>query len=116
MRDATRLPRKPAGARSVEAPHPWVWIYVDGAWRAGAIHCWFVVRDQWSAWLQYPDPNPDVPWAVWGHFVHDGRSIRRRHHPAAVAHVEGAAGHEAAGRLRALGYAVDQGRDVIRLG
>jgi hypothetical protein len=60
--------------------------------------------------MQHQPPDPDSPQAVWGLYVYDGVSIRRRHHPAARATVEvpTAWGPQRTiqTRLRNLGYAV----------
>lgn len=110
MHDARLLDRRPPGTRRVEARHPWVWIRHEDAWRKGAIHCWYVTGDTWMAWMQHDNPDPEVPWAVWGLYVYDGGTIRRRHHPAAKACVEVPASwgptRVIETRLRDLGYAV----------
>jgi hypothetical protein len=123
--DAQLVDPRPPGMRRVEARHVLVWIRHEGAWRTGAIHCWFVHSDMWMAWMQHQPPDPDAPQAVWGLYVYDGVSIRRRHHPAARATVEvpSAWGPERViqTRLRDLGYAVALTRtgddtDVLLLG
>ena len=88
MRDARQLDHYPSGSHRVEAQNPWVWIRHNGAWRKGAIHCWYVHGDVWMAWMQHEDPAPDVPWAMWGLYHYDGTTIRRRHAPAARARIE----------------------------
>jgi hypothetical protein len=96
--------------RRVEAHHVLVWIRHEGAWRKGSVHCWFVHRDRWYAWMQHKPVNPDDPQNVWGLYVYDGATIRRRHYPAARVSVEVPArwGPERViqTRLRDLGYAV----------
>ena len=110
MRDARRLDHYPSGSHRVEAQNPWVWIRHKGAWRKGAIHCWYVHGDTWMAWMQHEDPAPDIPWAAWGLYHYDGTSIRRRHSPVARARVElpdsGLRDRLVSG-LRDAGYAVD---------
>jgi hypothetical protein len=109
MRDARQLDNYPSGSHRVEAQNPWVWIRHKGAWRKGAIHCWYVHGDVWMAWMQHEDPAPDVPWAVWGLYQYDGTTIRRRHSPAARATVE-LPGERRAGftaSLRETGYSVE---------
>ena len=109
----------------IEARHVLVWIRHAGEWRPGSVHCWFVHRDQWMAWMQHKPVDPDSPQAVWGLYAYDGVSIRRRHHPAASATVEvpAAWGPERViqTRLRDLGYAValqktGDDTDVLLLG
>lgn len=114
MRDAQLLDHYPPGTERAEAKHPWVWVRRKGAWRKGAIHCWYIHGDTWMAWLQH-EPVDDVPWADWGLFRYDGKTIRRRHHPPARVHIElPAAG--AASEMRELGYAVMPEQDVLVLG
>jgi hypothetical protein len=114
MRDAQVLDRRPPGSRRVEARHPWVWIRYRGAWRTGAIHCWFVDRDTWIAWMQHDPADPDNPQAVWGLYVYDGATIRRRNHPEGRARVEG--GPDRLAEFRDLGYAVLRESGSILLG
>lgn len=116
MRDAQLLDQQPHGARRVETRDPWVWILHKGAWRKGAIHCWFVHGDVWMAWMQHESPPGEGPWATWGLYAYDGQTIRRRHHPPATAHIElPTAG--ATNEMRDLGYAVlPQQNDVLVLG
>src|SRR3954454_10752232 len=71
MHDARQLDHYPSGSHRVEAQNPWVWIHHKGAWRKGAIHCWYVHGDTWMAWMQHEDPAPDVPWAQWGLYQRD---------------------------------------------
>jgi hypothetical protein len=110
VQNARLIEPKPARARRIEARHPWVWIRHDDEWRKGAIHCWYVHDDTWMAWMQHDPADPDAPWAVWGLYAYDRVTIRRRHHPAAVARVEVPASWGPSQviqtRLRNLGYAV----------
>jgi hypothetical protein len=53
-----------AGARSVEAHNPLVWVRYKGDWRKGTIHCWYVHAGTWMAWLQHQSADPAVPWAT----------------------------------------------------
>jgi hypothetical protein len=110
MRDARLLDHYPPGSRRIEARSPWVWIHHKGGWRKGAIHCWYVHGDTWMAWMQHDDPSPDVPWSTWGLYIYDGTTIRRRHSPAARAHIEGAH-RRLATHLRETGYSVDPDPD-----
>lgn len=125
MHDARRLEQRPPGARRVEARHYWVWIRYEGAWRTGSIHCWWTTGSTWIAWMQHQPIDPDAPQAVWGLYVYDGVTIRRRHHPAARASVEVPAKWGPARvvqtRLRNLGYAAGivktgESIDVIEVG
>ena len=110
VHDACRLDQRPPGAQRVEARHYLVWIRHEDEWRKGSIHCWYVHDGTWLAWMQHNPPDPDAPQAIWGLYVYDGMSIRRRHHPAASATVEVPArwgpGRVIQTRLRDLGYAV----------
>lgn len=96
--------------RRVEARHVLVWIHQDGGWRRGSIHCWFVKDDRWMAWMQHQPADPDSPQAVWDLYLYDAETLRRRHHPAAVAHIGVPAswgpGRVIQTRMRNLGYAV----------
>jgi hypothetical protein len=62
-------------------------------------------------WMQHRPVDPEDPQAVWGLYVYDGVTIRRRHHPAATATVEvptaWGPGRVVQTRIRDLGYAVD---------
>ena len=125
VHDARRLDRRPPGAQRVEARHHLVWIRYEGEWRKGSIHCWYVHGGTWYAWMQHNPRDPDAPQAVWGLYVFDGASIRRRHHPAAAATVEVPTAwgprRIIQTRLRDLGYAVALERtgdeeDVLLLG
>lgn len=112
MRDARQLDHYPSGSHRVEARNPWVWIHYAGAWRKGAIHCWYVHGDVWMAWMQHDDPAPDVPWAQWGLYQYDGATIRRRYAPAAKAWIEVPARQrraEVGTLLRDTGYCVEAG-------
>lgn len=111
MHDARQLDHYPSGSHRVEARNPWVWIRHRGAWRKGAIHCWYVHGDVWMAWMQHEDPAPDVPWAQWGLYQYDGTTIRRRYSPAARARVEvpdGGPRDRFTTLLRDTGYSVVQ--------
>ena len=113
MHDALSLDHYPPGSLRVEARNPWIWIHHKGAWRKGAIHCWYVHGDVWMAWLKHEDPAPDFPWSTWGLYRYDGKTIRRRHAPAAVAWIEmpaGADGERVRALLRDTGYSVEAGR------
>jgi hypothetical protein len=115
-RDAQLLDIQPPGSHRVETRDPWVWIRHKGAWRKGAIHCWFVRDDAWMAWMQHEPPPGEGPWATWGLYAYDGVTIRRRHHPQATAHIELPA-DGATNEMRDLGYAVlPQQNDVLVLG
>jgi hypothetical protein len=109
--DARLVDPRPPGMRRVEARHVLVWIRHQGAWRRGSIHCWFVHRGAWMAWMQHRPVDPEDPQAVWGLYAYDGVTIRRRHHPAAQATVEVPAAwgpsRVVQTRIRDLGYAVD---------
>lgn len=87
-----------------------MWIHVGGEWRRGAIHCWWTHGGYWYAWMQHDQADRDHPQAVWGLYLYDGVSIRRRHYPAATASVEVPASwgpqRVIGTRLRDLGYAV----------
>ncbi|GAA4603767.1 hypothetical protein GCM10023195_12570 [Actinoallomurus liliacearum] len=111
MHDARPLDHYPSGSHRIEARDAWVWIRHKGAWRKGAIHCWYVHGDTWMAWMQHEDPTPDVPWSAWGLYLYDGVTIRRRHTPAATARIEIPAGPDApdriTARLRDTGYRVE---------
>jgi hypothetical protein len=109
MRDARQLDHYPSGSHRVEAQNPWVWIRHKGAWRKGAIHCWYVHGDMWMAWMQHEDPAPDVPWAMWGLYHYDGATIRRRHSPAARARIEllDVSRERFTPELREAGYSVE---------
>ena len=115
MHDARQLDHYPAGSHRIEARNPWVWIRHKGAWRKGAIHCWYVHGDMWMAWMQHDDPAPDFPWAHWGLYHYDGATIRRRYAPAATARVEMPAGRSGREQvttlLRETGYSVEAYRD-----
>lgn len=114
MYDARPLDHYPSGSHRIEARDAWVWIRHKGAWRKGAIHCWYVHGDTWMAWMQHEDPTPDVPWSAWGLYVYDGVTIRRRHTPAAVARVELSPDSDGmdriTARLRDTGYRVARHR------
>ena len=119
MHDALPLDHYPPGSLRVEARNPWIWIHHKGAWRKGAIHCWYVHGGVWMAWLQHEDPAPDFPWSTWGLYRYDGRTIRRRHAPAAVAWIEtpaGADGERLRALLRETGYSVEAGRPAGQRG
>lgn len=125
VEDARLLNKRPPGARRIEARHVLVWIRHEGAWRKGAIHCWWTDGSQWFAWMQHAPPDPDDPQAVWGLYVYDGVTIRRRHHPAATVTVDVPASwgptRVIETRLRNLGYAVALTRtggdeDVLLIG
>lgn len=125
MDDARLVDPRPPGLRRVEPRRVPVWIRHEGAWRTGSIHCWFIHGDVWMAWMQHQPADPDDPQAVWGLYLCDGVSIRRRHHPAASATVEVPASwgpsRTVLTRLRSLGYAVALQRtgdekDVLLLG
>ncbi|GAB3964028.1 hypothetical protein GCM10029978_023590 [Actinoallomurus acanthiterrae] len=111
MHDARPLDHYPPGSHRIEARDSWVWIHHKGAWRRGAIHCWYVHGETWMAWMQHDDPTPDVPWSAWGLYLYDGVTIRRRHAPAATASVEIPAGDARRERITALlrdtGYSVE---------
>jgi hypothetical protein len=111
MHDARQLDHYPTGSHRIEARNPWVWIRHKGAWRKGAIHCWYVHGDSWMAWMQHDDPAPDLPWARWGLYHYDGATIRRRYAPAATARVEMPAGRhhreQVTTLLRETGYSVE---------
>lgn len=75
--------------------------------------------------MQHDPPDADNPQAIWGLYLYDGATIRRRHHPAAAATVEVPAKwgpmRVIETRLRDLGYAaalVKSGgeEDVLLLG
>lgn len=113
MNDALPIDHYPSGSLRVEARNPWVWVRHKGAWRKGAIHCWYVHGDVWMAWLQHEDPAPDFPWSRWGLYRYDGTTIRRRHAPAATAWIEvpaGRDGQRVTALLRDTGYSVEAGR------
>ncbi|MCO6008681.1 hypothetical protein NE236_27275 [Actinoallomurus purpureus] len=111
MHDARSLDHYPSGSHRIEARDSWVWIHHRGAWRKGAIHCWYVHGDTWMAWMQHEDPAPDVPWSAWGLYLYDGVTIRRRHAPAAIARIEvpmdGNGRERVTARLRDTGYSVE---------
>lgn len=125
VRDAQLIDPRPPGMRRVEARHVPIWIHHAGAWRKGAIHCWFVYGTQWAAWLQHDPPDEADPQAVWGMYVYDGETIRRRYSPAARASVEVSVKwgpqRTVQTRLRDLGYAAaliktGDARDIVELG
>lgn len=62
------------------------------------------------AWMQHRPADPDDPQAVWGLYVYDGATIRRRHYLAARATVEvptsWGPSRTVMTRIRNLGYAV----------
>jgi hypothetical protein len=113
MHDARRIDHYPTGSQRIEARNPWVWIRYKGAWRKGAIHCWYVHGGSWMAWMQHDDPAPEFPWARWGLYHYDGATIRRRYAPAATARVELPAGRQdqVTALLRDTGYSVQACHD-----
>lgn len=77
----------------------------------GSVHAWHRDGDRWLAWIQHHDPDPDVPWATWGLYVYDRRTIRRRHTPRSRATVIVSASWGPSQivktRIRGLGYTVE---------
>src|SRR5690348_11949612 len=125
VRDAQPVDPRPPGLRHVEPRHVPAWIRYQGAWRKASVHAWFQHGDQWIAWVQHQTTDPDDPHALWGLFVFDGETIRRRHYPAARASVEVSSrwgpSQTVKTRLRDLGYRVDHVKtgdehDVLKLG
>lgn len=124
VRDAQPVDSRPPGLQHVEPRHVPAWIHHAGAWRRGSVHAWFRDGDRWLAWAQHQPADENDPQNVWGLYVYDRETIRRRYatSPKASVEVPSAWGPSQAIKtsIRGLGYDVDHVKtgdasDILRL-